>query len=344
MTDLGRLEKVNLREAWNNEANDFTPWLAQEENIELLGDTIAIELEVETQEKGVGPFSADILCKDTVNNSWVLIENQLERTDHTHLGQLMTYAAGLDAVTIVWIAERFTDEHRAALDWLNEKTEEGLDFFGLEVELWQIGESPVAPKFNMVSKPNDWSRTVHQAARRIQGEELSETRQQQLKYWTEFAAYLIREGCSIKPQAPRPQLWMVFAVGRSSFALWTRFNIWDGYIAVGVSCQGSNGKAHLALLLREQDSIESEAGESLRWWAAGKEGLVQIRRKIDPKDENEWPRQRLWLKDKLELFDNVFRLRIRELDASEVEQDELDRLEQVNEKTESMDEPSSRLD
>ena len=94
----------------------------------------------------------------------MLIENQLERTDHTHLGQLITYAAGLQAVTIVWIAQRFTDEHRAALDWLNEHTDEKINAFGLEIELWQIGDSPFAPKFNVVSQPNDWARTVQQAA------------------------------------------------------------------------------------------------------------------------------------------------------------------------------------
>lgn len=115
-SQLGRLEKVELREVWKTEASDFTPWLAQEQNIELLGETIGIDLEVEAQEKNVGPFRADILCKDTLTDNWVLIENQLERTDHTHLGQLLTYAAGLNAVTIVWIAERFTDEHRATLD------------------------------------------------------------------------------------------------------------------------------------------------------------------------------------------------------------------------------------
>jgi hypothetical protein len=165
MTNLGKLEKVDLRKVWADEAGVFTPWLAQEENIKLLGDTIGIELKVEAQEKPVGPFSADILCKDTVNNQWVLIENQLERTDHTHLGQLMTYAAGLDAVTIIWIAQRFTDEHRAAMDWLNEITEEDIVFFGLEIELWQISGSPVAPKFNIISKPNEWSKTIKRTAR-----------------------------------------------------------------------------------------------------------------------------------------------------------------------------------
>jgi hypothetical protein len=110
-----------------------------------------------------------------VNDQWALIENQLERTDHRHLGQLLTYAAGLNAVTIVWIAERFTEEHRAALDWLNEITGEGTDFFGLEIELWRIGDSPAAPKFNMASKPNDWSRKVTRAAG--QDGELSDLKQ-----------------------------------------------------------------------------------------------------------------------------------------------------------------------
>ncbi len=138
--EFGRLERVELRQVWPHEATAFTPWLAQPENLKLLGDKIGIDLELEAQEANVGPFRADILCKDTLTNQWVLIENQLERTDHTHLGQLLTYAAGLKAVTIVWIANRFTSEHRAALDWLNEITDSGFNFFGLEVELWRIGD------------------------------------------------------------------------------------------------------------------------------------------------------------------------------------------------------------
>jgi hypothetical protein len=112
------------------------------------------------QEASVGPFRADILCKDNSTGKLVLVENQLERTDHMHLGQLMTYAAGLSVVTVVWVAARFTDEHWAALDWLNEITAEDINFFGLEVELWRIGDSAPAPKFNVVSQPNDWSRRI----------------------------------------------------------------------------------------------------------------------------------------------------------------------------------------
>lgn len=114
------------------------------ENIALQGATIGVELEVESQEKDVCPFRADILCRDMVSNHYVLIENQLERTDHVHLGQLLTYAAGLDAVTIIWVSSRFTEEHRAALDWLNRATTSEFDFFGSEIEPWRIGDSPMA--------------------------------------------------------------------------------------------------------------------------------------------------------------------------------------------------------
>ena len=130
---LGRLERVDLRTIWTSEPAEFTPWLAQAANLKVLADTLGIELELEAQEKVVGPFRADILCKDTSTDSWVLVENQLERTDHIHLGQLLTYAAGLQAVTIVWLAARFTDEHRATLDWLNSITDESFRFFGLEI-------------------------------------------------------------------------------------------------------------------------------------------------------------------------------------------------------------------
>ena len=141
MAELGRLKQVELRNIWENEAQHFTPWLAAEENLSVLADTLDMELELKDQEMDVGQFRADILCKNADGGSWVLIENQLERTDHRHLGQLLTYAAGLHAVTICWIAENFTEEHRATLDWLNEITDGRFQFFGLEIEVWKIGNS-----------------------------------------------------------------------------------------------------------------------------------------------------------------------------------------------------------
>ena len=161
-TPLVRLEPVDLRGVWSDEAKNFTPWLA--DNLDVLETTLEIGLELEGVEETVGRFKADIICKDTDDPAArrVLIENQLEQTDHNHLGQLLTYAAGLEAVTIIWIAKKFQEEHRAAIDWLNEITGKGIFFFGLEIELWRIEDSPPAPKFNIVSKPNDWSKSIRE--------------------------------------------------------------------------------------------------------------------------------------------------------------------------------------
>ncbi|MEX2237998.1 MAG: DUF4268 domain-containing protein [Dehalococcoidia bacterium] len=183
--DLGRLERVELRSQWADEARHFTPWLAQMDNVNLLGEALGLALEVESVERPVGPFSADIVCRTAQEGHYVLIENQLERTDHTHLGQLLTHAAGLssDHITVVWIARRFTEEHRSALDWLNNMTPSEVNFFGIEIELWKIGDSPAAPRFSIVSKPNDWSKTIRQS---VQGGGHNEVQQLYLEYWAAF--------------------------------------------------------------------------------------------------------------------------------------------------------------
>ena len=189
----------------------------------------------------MGPFRADILCKNTLDGSWVLIENQIEKTDHMHLGQLLTYAAGLEAVTIIWIASKFIEEHRAALDWLNEKTDGRINFFGLEVELWRIGNSPIAPKFNVVSKPNDWSKTVTEAAGRIN---LTETKQLHLEYWTHFSEYVKNNSKILSPQKPLPQNWTNMAIGRSNFYLVATANTWEKQITAYRCMDGPDAKHH----------------------------------------------------------------------------------------------------
>lgn len=186
---LGHLEKVHLREIWASEADDFTPWLGERQNLSRLANTIGLELELHSIEERIGPFRADIVCKDIATDRLVLIENQLERTDHSHLGQLLTYAAGLDAVTIIWIAERFTNEHRAALDWLNEITNSNINFFGLEIEVWRIGNS-YAPKFILVGHPNDWKKTNSVRARTV-NTELPNSGQQTREYWLQFNQHLL---------------------------------------------------------------------------------------------------------------------------------------------------------
>jgi Domain of unknown function (DUF4268) len=271
----------------------------------------------EAQEQRVGPFRADILCKDIAGDHWVLIENQLERTDHTHLGQLLTYAAGLKAVTIVWIAANFTDEHRAALDWLNEKTEDSVNFFGLEIELWRIGDSAPAPKFNVVSKPNGWSASVAQKARIIETGPLTPIKELQLAYWQEFVAYLADDPV-LRPQSARPQSYLYLTSGRSGVEYIARFSSRAPWIQVAFSINTlRHDIAWFPLLLDQRDEIDRELGQNLDWDQPRdgyKENRMAIRlENADFQQQPDWSRQHEWLRLQLQALYRIFGPRVRAL-------------------------------
>jgi len=309
--ELSRLERVELREKFKTEAGDFTPWLADEANIALLGDTIGLDLEVEAQEKEVGPFRADILCKDTADDTWVLIENQLERTDHTHLGQLMTYASGLKAVTIIWIAQKFTEEHRAAIDWLNEITDSDFKFFGIEVELWKIGNSEVAPKFNIVSKPNEWSRAVARGQEGITG-----ARQLQLRFWNAFKSYVEDQGSQIRTGKPSAQNWMNISLGKTGYQLLAVASMWDqesrsyskNEIRAELYVYSEEAKLLLANLEETKETIEEELGYRLTWINTPemKSARAFVRKTVVLGDEKDWSNQHAWLLENLVKFQKAF--------------------------------------
>ena len=318
---LDRLKEIDLKEIWDNEAQDFTPWLAEEKNLELLSETIRTPLELEAQEKDVGPFRADILCKNTEDDSWVLIENQIDKTDHKHLGQLLTYASGLQAVTIVWISAKFTEEHRAALDWLNKITDDDFRFFGLEIELWKIGESPAAPKFNIVSKPNNWSKTISQAARNISEGIESETKAMQYRYWQGLIDYLENNGSKLRTQDPRPRHWQTFAVGRSHFYINARLNTRDNIISVALTlADKDSAKAFYNLLLQDKGAIESEMGDKLEWRELPDNTKSEIsfsKDGVNTQNESDWGSQHEWFKKNIEKFDKIFRKRIKKLNSED---------------------------
>jgi hypothetical protein len=288
-----------------------------------LSEAIDIELEVQAQEKEVGPFRADILCKDTGTGQLVLIENQLEPTNHGHLGQLLTYAAGLNAGTIIWIAERFTNEHRAALDWLNEITGEDFAFFGVEVELWRIGNSAPAPKFNIVSKPNDWAKQVKASAVRGQ---LTDARQMQLAFWTDFRRFM-EEKSKIRCQKPRPQSWMNHPIGRPGCRLVSVASMFDsaanrfgGELRVELVLDDENSKAYFKQLEKQNKEIEAELGEALTWYNPADKRMkrIYVRRAVELTDRDRWPDFREWLRQKLEDFFRVFAPRVKALIVSEL--------------------------
>ena len=212
MTDndrLGRLvEETNVRSVWPDEARDFTPWLARPENLEILEQEVGLSLQVEGTEHGVGPYRADIVCRDQEGRR-VLIENQLEGTDHQHLGQLLTYAGGLDGRVMIWVAKRFTDEHRAAIDWLNTNTRDGVEFFAVEVQLWRIGGSALAPKFNVVCRPNAWSKAVGKPPA------TDGRRDRNHKFWTGLIEFVGERSSPFKNQTPSSSYWLDISLGLS---------------------------------------------------------------------------------------------------------------------------------
>ena len=318
LPDLGKLERVELRDAWPNEASHFTPWLALPENLRLLGETLGIALELEAQEKDVGPFRADILCRDIETDDWVLIENQLARTDHTHLGQLMTYAAGLRAVTVIWVARKFTEEHRAALDWLNGITSTEFNFFGLEVELWKIGDSEPAPKFNIVSKPNDWSKTVGEVASRSG---MSAAKQTQLEFWIVFREYLARQETKLSFPNPRPHYALRTSFGIPGVRVSAIASFWDSEsesfgsheVRAELALTGSTAGTYYGHLESQWEAIEAELGSHLFWLNTPDAVKCRIYQRLgvaDLHDKEHWPELHEWLREHLEAFIRVFGARL----------------------------------
>lgn len=313
-TVLGKLEKIEIRKVWQKEDANFTPWLAKPENIALLGEELNIDLEVQGKEESVGPFRADILCKNTTEEKYVLIENQFGKTDHVHLGQIMTYASGLNALTVVWIAEKFVDEHRAALDWLNKITDDSVEFFGIEIELYKIGDSAPAPRFNIVSKPNDWSKTIK---RNVENAALTETKLLQEEYWKAMKEYVEQEKVNFKMQKPLPQHWTNVAVGRTDFKICAIANTRDKWISVQLVVGGKNALENFRKLrsLYEKDA-QLKISDKLEW--SEKEGgkehhLDLVTLDTDPTEKNDWRRQHKILKEGIQLMADYFRDKIKDL-------------------------------
>ena len=208
--NLAKIERVDLREAWPNEAQDFTPWLAK--NIGELGEALGMDLEWQETEAAVGGYSLDVLAIYLNQNRPVIIENQLEPTNHDHLGKLLTYAAGYDANVIVWLTREFRDEHRQALDWLNQRTGKDTQFFGVVVELFRIGNSPYAPHFRLVATPNDWSKKTLATPGRVNrgGSERSERYRD---FFQELIDILREEHRFTNARTGQPQNWYSFSAG-----------------------------------------------------------------------------------------------------------------------------------
>lgn len=258
---LGTLKELDPRTVWKNEARDFTPWLA--EHIDLLAQELGLDLEITESEGAVGPFAVDLVGRDLGSGQIVVIENQLAPTDHSHLGQLLTYAAGRGAKIVVWISPQFREEHRQALDWLNESTDEDQSFFGVEIKVVRIDDSRPAPMFNVVAQPNEWQKTAGRVRNTV-----TERGEAYRAFWADYLDKLKERAPGLtKAKKTYPQNWYHIGAGRSGFSYGVAFSSNNQvrvelYIDLGDKEQN---KEAFDQLYDQKQGIEQELKEELSW-------------------------------------------------------------------------------
>lgn len=257
---LGKLKEVDLRSVWGHEQYDFSKWLASEENIKELGDALNLSLiDIET-ERFVGTYRCDIICKDEITGKNVLIENQLEQTNHDHLGKIITYASGLDAGVIIWIVANAKEEHSSAIEWLNNNTTGDVAFFLIEVHAYTIEDSDPAPMFKIIEQPNDFVKMTKSIASKSN---LSESQIKRLEFWNKFNDVLEQRGKPFNKHKASTDHWYTVAVGSSQCYITIDLVNKDHKIRVGL-CINDN-KDMFDEMYSHKEDIEATVGESLSW-------------------------------------------------------------------------------
>lgn len=308
---LGELKNLTLRSVWAHEERDFSPWLIEEQHLAQLSGAIGMDLQVDRVEVPVGPYSADILARDA-SGDYVVIENQFGKTDHDHLGKLLTYSAALGASSVVWIAERFTDEHRKVMDWLNEKTIDSFSLYAVQLEVLQIDDSPPAIRFNVISEPNE---VVRAATAAKEAGPLSATQQLQLDFWTMFQKQLLQKKVVVSAQTPRPQYWFDVPLGRMRFVLSNIVDTTGNRIGVRVYLGNQIAGAALPQLEKQKEAIESEIGQPLTWNPnpTNRDKIIGLYRNVELSNRDEWPEYCEWLVGYVAKFRKTFAPRVKAL-------------------------------
>ena len=257
---LGKLEEVDIRKVWPHEQYDFSKWLATEENIKELGDALNLSLtDVET-EKFVGNYRCDILCKDEITGNMVLIENQLEPTNHDHLGKIITYASGLDAAVVVWIVASARDEHASAIEWLNKHTDDEISFFLMEVHAYKIGDSDPAPQFKIIEQPNDFVKIVKAVSK---NSDMNESQKNRLEFWTQFNEVVDSQGKPFNKRKATTDHWYNVAIGSSDASI--SIDLVNKEHKIRVSLWINDNKDIFDALFQRKDEIETALGFGLEW-------------------------------------------------------------------------------
>lgn len=261
--ELGKIKVIkDLRSVWKNEANDFTKWLAQEENINLLGEELGLSLQVQETEAGVGSYRLDILATETSeeNEVQVVIENQLESTNHDHLGKIITYASGYNAKYIVWIVKEAREEHIQAINWLNEITGDDRNFFLVKIELWQIENSVLAPKFQIICRPNEWGKTIRN--KRV-STEFSNAQMVHYSIWSDFKDYALARKPKFNLRTPSQDHWYDISVGRSGVHIALTAHSKENLLSCQFYIRDDHALYHF--LEQHKDEITQKLGLELNW-------------------------------------------------------------------------------
>jgi len=299
---LSRLNKVELRDVWGHEAIDFTNWLAQKENLDALSEEIGVDIKLIKTEANVGKFSVDILAEEEASGRKIIIENQLEDTNHDHLGKIITYASGYDAEIIIWIVRNVRDEHQKAIDWLNEHTDENINFFLIKIELWQIEGSNPAPKFEIMVSPNEWAKTIKANPT---NSELTNTKLQQLEFWNKFKNYIRKNDTRIRLQTPRPQHYYDVSMGSADGHIDLLIDSRDNLLGCGIYINKNKDLFHF--LQERKNEIEKEIGETADWVDAPVASRIKIKKEVsDIFDQVEAEKYFAWLYERTVLFQKVF--------------------------------------
>jgi len=302
---LSRITKINPREIWKHEANDFTQWLAKEENISVLCEELELNLENIKPEASAGRYNVDLVADDIDSKRKVIIENQLESTDHKHLGQLLTYASAYDASIIIWVVTDYTEEHRQAIDWFNRNISESISFFLVQIEVYKIGESDAAPKFNIICEPNNWGKTVKSSEA---GNTVSDLKLLQKEFWDSLKEYSNEHKTSANfGRTPKPQHWYNISFGTSRCHIALTLNTQKGY--VGCEIYIRNDKALFDTFHKNQEIIEKEIGEQLEWMELPEATASRILLTYNgnPKERKRWEEYFKWCISTVEKFSKVFK-------------------------------------
>jgi hypothetical protein len=304
MEKLGNLKKVELRSAWNHEALDFTKWLSKEENLELLSEEIGIDIKLIQTEANVGSFNVDILAEEENTGRKIIIENQLEPTNHDHLGKLITYSSGHDAEISIWIVKDVRDEHKQAINWLNDHSDEDANFFLIKMELWQVDDSLPAPKFQIISKPNDWAKAIKKST--TIGREPTETKLLQLDFWNKFKESAQNNKSGLRLRNPRPQHWYSVSIGNSIAGMSYTINTQENKIACEIYIPRE--KSLFYYLHDLKDKIESELGFEANWMELPnkKASRIKISNEADINNSNNWESYFTWMQETGEKMQDVF--------------------------------------